>query len=165
MVQSMICIPNELTKNFKDPAVRRKLMAEYADCHGFYGQNEDGEIVWVSISSTQITVATYQKNGWVRVNYYDENGLSSGEAYNGRWNKHEDTKDTVYILLVIDVESNIYNAQPYKTLEAAAESYRLHMSCFDSETVVEDEPGRKFHVKHNDFGDDYICMIQERVIC
>lgn len=158
-------IPNELTRNFADPAVRRKLMTEYADCRGFQGKNEKDEIVWVSISSDEITVATYQSNGWVRVNYYDENGLAAGEAYNGRWNKKEADADVIYILLVIDEESCIYNAQPYKTLEVALESYRLHKACFAAENVVEDEPDRRFHLKGNAFSDTYICMIQERVIC
>lgn len=161
----MIRIPYEDVANFADPDCKVRLMRKYGYCAPFEGTNAEGERVILSIAPESILLETHQKNGWIRRNYYDENGFPAGEMFDGRWNKHEDTEDTVYILLIIDVESNVYNAQPYKTLEAAAESYKLHMSCFDPETVVEDEPGRKFHIKHNDFGDDYICMIQERVIC
>ena len=82
----MNTIPNELTKNFEDIECRRKLIELYGDSElPFGGVNEDGEDVLVSISKTGIVVRTNQKNGWVRVNYYDENGDFAGESYDGRW--------------------------------------------------------------------------------
>lgn len=153
-------IPNELTKNFKDPAVRRKLMQEYADCRGFQGKNEDDEIVWVSISSDQITVATYQKNGWVRVNYYDENGLSSGEAYNGRWNKPEEKDEVVYIVVENLYEEGIIHVTPYKKYEAAKGYYDLLKSEYNEDEIEENEDADSFHV----FG-ICTCEIEKKVIC
>lgn len=155
----MTKIPNELTKNFKDPAVRRKLMQEYADCRGFQGKNEDDEIVWVSISSDQIIVSTYQKNGWVRVNYYDENGLSSGEAYNGKWNKPEEKDDVVYVVVENDIENSEVYVEIYKTKEAALNLLNVRKSEYSEDEIVEDDDGLWFSV------DGYTCEIKVKVIC
>ena len=79
-------IPNDLSKNFGDIACRRKMMELYGDStFPFSGTNEDGEDVLVSISKTGIVVSTNQSNGWVRVNYYDQDGFPAGETYDGRW--------------------------------------------------------------------------------
>lgn len=34
-------------------------------------ENSDGETVYLSVSKTGMVLKTEQKNGWVRVNYYD----------------------------------------------------------------------------------------------
>ena len=34
------------------------------------GKNEEGESVWISINHDNITVQTFQKNGWIRTNVY-----------------------------------------------------------------------------------------------
>lgn len=155
----MTQIPNELTRNFADPAVRRKLMTEYADCRGFQGKNEKDEIVWVSISSDDITVATYQSNGWVRVNYYDENGLAAGEAYNGRWNKPEEKDDVVYVVIENDIENGEVYVEIYKTKEAALDLLNVRKSKHSEDEIVEDDDGLWFSV------DGYTCEIKEKVIC
>lgn len=50
--------------------------------------SEDGEKVTVFIQQNEgMDVHFYQKNGWIRVTSYDENGYSSGETFAGRWNK------------------------------------------------------------------------------
>lgn len=56
---------------------------------GLYGtKNEDGEDVMVMIEQgDEMTVRTFQSNGWLRVNYYNHLGLSEGETFEGRWNK------------------------------------------------------------------------------
>lgn len=90
----MSAIPNELTKNFDDIECRRKLMELYGDSEfPFSGVNENGEEVLVSISKSGIVVRTNQENGWVRVNYYDEDGEFSGESYDGRWRSVGERKD------------------------------------------------------------------------
>ena len=79
-------IPNELSQNFGDIKVRRKLMELYGDSQTAYGGvNEEGEDVLVSIARDGIVVSTFQKNGWLRKNYYDENGSSEGETFEGWW--------------------------------------------------------------------------------
>lgn len=79
-------IPNELTANFGDIDCRRKLMDMYGDSKTMYsGVNAEGEEVWVSIAKDSIVVTTNQKNGWVRKNFYDEEGFAAGETFEGRW--------------------------------------------------------------------------------
>lgn len=79
-------IPNELSQNFGDIKARRKMMELYGDSQTAYGGvNEDGEDVLVSIARDSIVVSTFQKNGWVRKNFYDENGFDAGETFDGRW--------------------------------------------------------------------------------
>lgn len=79
-------IPNEMSARFGDPAGRRELMKKYGEsAFPFAGINAEGESVLVSIMPDKITVRTNQSNGWVRVNYYDENGLAAGETFDGRW--------------------------------------------------------------------------------
>ena len=79
-------IPNELSQNFGDIKTRRKLMELYGNSETAYGGvNEEGEDVLVSIARDGIVVSTFQKNGWLRKNYYDENGYADGETFDGRW--------------------------------------------------------------------------------
>lgn len=80
-------IPNELTSNFSDVNVRRKLIRDYGDhLLPFSGTNEEGESVLVSIHKERgIVVRTEQKNGWVRVNAYNKDGQHESEGYDGRW--------------------------------------------------------------------------------
>lgn len=67
-----------------------ELICNLMEQHGnsaspFYGKNEDGEDVEIHIGNTSVVYKTYQSNGWVRVNYYDKNGLPNGEMFDGRW--------------------------------------------------------------------------------
>lgn len=79
-------ISNELSQNFGDIQTRRKMMELYGDSQApFGGANEAGEDVLVSIAHDSIVVSTFQKNGWLRKNYYDENGFDAGETFDGRW--------------------------------------------------------------------------------
>ena len=80
-------IPNELSREFKTAAGRKKLIELYGDVNDmFTGHNEDGEMVCVSFDTENgIVVQTYQQNGWVRVNYYDNEGMPAGETFDGKW--------------------------------------------------------------------------------
>lgn len=79
-------IPNELSQNFGDIETRRKMMELYGGNQTAYGGvNEVGEDVLVSIAHDSIVVSTFQKNGWLRKNFYDENGFDAGETFEGRW--------------------------------------------------------------------------------
>lgn len=69
-----------------NPSLLRSLMEEYGDSkYPFDGENEDGEKTEIHISKEEIIYKTMQKNGWVRVNYFDENGIEAGETFDGRW--------------------------------------------------------------------------------
>lgn len=82
----MSTIPNELSMNFDTPADRRKLIELYKDSEqAFMGTNSENEDVMVSIAATGIVLTTYQKNGWIRINHFDDNGEHSEEIYEGRW--------------------------------------------------------------------------------
>ena len=77
---------NELATHFDRNEVRRTLMKEFGENETAYsGVNADGEDVLLSIFSDHITVSTNQRNGWVRVNYYDADGYAEGGTYKGRW--------------------------------------------------------------------------------
>ena len=83
----MNSIPNELSSRFSDIEVRRQIIQEYGDSPNmFFGENADGEKVIMSISRERgIVLTTYQKNGWLRVNYYDADGFPADETFDGRW--------------------------------------------------------------------------------
>lgn len=77
---------NEIFFDGLDAELIRSLMEEYGDSKfPFYGTNEDGEEVEIHIAKTSVVHKTFQKNGWVRVNYYDEYGYPEGEMFEGRW--------------------------------------------------------------------------------
>lgn len=77
---------NDLAKDFERREARLALMREFGESKTAYaGVNADGEDVLLSIFSNRITVSTNQRNGWVRVNYYDADGYAEGETYSGRW--------------------------------------------------------------------------------
>jgi len=79
-------IPNSDGELFKSAKGRRLLMERYGGSRFPYsGVNEDGEQVLVSISTDSIVINTFQSNGWVRVNYYDAEGLPDGETFDGHW--------------------------------------------------------------------------------
>ena len=79
---------NELAKDFNRCEVRRTLMREFGESETAYsGVNADGEDILLSIFSDRIIVSTNQRNGWVRVNFYDADGYAEGETFKGRWAK------------------------------------------------------------------------------
>lgn len=50
--------------------------------HMLFGENTDGEKVHVSVNEDNLTVETFQHNGWLRTNiYYDDMYGTSEELY------------------------------------------------------------------------------------
>ena len=79
-------IPNELSCRFDTVEGRKEIIQQYADSDPmFTGENSDGETVYLSVSKTGMVLKTEQENGWVRVNYYDADGYSTGESFDGKW--------------------------------------------------------------------------------
>ena len=70
-----------------DSKLCRELIQTYGDSDTmFMGNNSEGEMITISIDrESGIIVTTYQRNGWVRKNYYDTDGLPNGETFEGRW--------------------------------------------------------------------------------
>jgi len=69
-----------------NPKLICKLMEEYGEStFPFFGTNEEGEDIELHISKTSLIYKTYQTNGWVRLNYFDENGAPAGETFDGKW--------------------------------------------------------------------------------
>lgn len=82
----MISIPNELSARFGEIEVRKQIMAEYGDSNSmFVGTNADGETTMMSVFKDKIIVKTHQNNGWIRVDYFDSDGLYEAEMYEGKW--------------------------------------------------------------------------------
>lgn len=82
----MASIPNKLSLEFGSQAVRKQLVALYADGETmFTGANEHGETVYLSIAASGMVLKAEQTNGWVRVNYYDADGIATGESFDGEW--------------------------------------------------------------------------------
>ena len=80
-------IPDVLCEKMGTAKGRCELMKQYPGL--WTGRNADGESVLVAISLSGIKVSTNQKNGWVRVNYYDAEGLPSGETFDGKWDQDQ----------------------------------------------------------------------------
>lgn len=50
--------------------------------------NEDGEKVFVYLDKgIGMDVKTYQENGWIRVDSFDNDGFKTDEMFEGRWEK------------------------------------------------------------------------------
>lgn len=77
---------NELTKSFEETSIKITLMNEFGDIdQALLGVNEDGEEVLLSINPDCIVVSTNQSNGWIRQDYYNEDGEYECETYEGKW--------------------------------------------------------------------------------
>lgn len=76
-----------LSVDFSDSEQVRKFINDH-ESSMYGGKNDEGEDVVVLISKgEEATVKTFQKNGWLRVNYYGKNGYSEGETFQGRHDK------------------------------------------------------------------------------
>ena len=65
-----------------DTALLRQLMKEHGDSQfPFFGTNEDGETIEISIIHDGIVLRTFQRNGWIRKNYFDKDGYLEGETF------------------------------------------------------------------------------------
>ena len=68
--------------------IRRKLMKEVGGGEKvMMEENENGEDVVLDVSSDEIIQLTFQKNGWVRRNYYNAEGRAVEENFRGVWRR------------------------------------------------------------------------------
>ena len=72
-------IPNHVSQRFTIADGRKELM------RNFVGTNSDEERVLLIICPTSLELTTFQNNGWVRINWYDADGLATGEVFDGKW--------------------------------------------------------------------------------
>ena len=79
-------IPNSLSCRFNTVEGRQQIIRKYGSSKSMYfGKNENDEDVYLSVAPSGIVLKTEQHNGWVRVNYYDQDGFPAGESFDGRW--------------------------------------------------------------------------------
>lgn len=83
-------IPADMCRKISTVEGRKELMRQYPGI--WSGKNEDNESVLVVVARSGIKLSTNQANGWVRVNYYDSEGLPSGETFDGKWNEHKNVE-------------------------------------------------------------------------
>ena len=57
-----------------------ELKTEFGYCEGLVGNDEDNQVVVVTIDEDEAEVRTLQENGWIRVNIYHRDGTES-ETY------------------------------------------------------------------------------------
>ena len=61
------------------------IMDQYGGTDGiFVGHNEEGEDTLMSVSNGDITVTTFQKNGWIRKDVYFRDGVSE-TLFDRKW--------------------------------------------------------------------------------
>lgn len=52
----------------------------------YVGKNVDGEKVVIMLDNKRgMDILTHQSNGWIRKNYFDKDGFSEGETFEGRY--------------------------------------------------------------------------------
>ena len=86
MVEKLLEEANELVQSFANRAARVDLIALLSKVNdSFTGKNQDGEDILISANESGLVLRTYQHNGWIRINYYDECGFESEESFEGKW--------------------------------------------------------------------------------
>lgn len=87
MAKSKEEIKVTLELDFSNPKQVSEAISNYKYCpEVFIGTNQNGEsveICFYSDATAQLT--TYQDNGWVRVNYYSEDGCCECETFERKW--------------------------------------------------------------------------------
>ena len=77
---------NEIYFDGNNSELLRNLMEEYGNSEfPYHGENTEGEEIEIHICKDSIVYKTYQQNSWIRVNYYDEDGMPDGETFEGKW--------------------------------------------------------------------------------
>lgn len=67
---------------------QRKEFIQNNESSIYGGRNIDSEDVIVLLEQGQgMTLKTFQNNGWLRANYYDSEGYSEDELFEGRWDQ------------------------------------------------------------------------------
>lgn len=71
-----------------DDVDSRKAFIDNEESSLYGGVNSDGERVSIKLEKGEwLTITTYQENGWVRVEDYNQLGLLDSSTYDGRWNQ------------------------------------------------------------------------------
>lgn len=71
--------------NFSNLSSMCSLMEKYGDSEfPFSGENEEGEMVEISIFPDRIVSKIYQSNGWVRLDTLWEDGTIE-QTFDGKW--------------------------------------------------------------------------------
>lgn len=71
--------------NSADLAGMRQIMKKFGDSETpFFGTTTEGEDITISVFKDRIVTLTYQNNGWLRKNVYDQDGTRE-ELYEGKW--------------------------------------------------------------------------------
>lgn len=76
-------ISNHVSQRFTTADGRKELMRNFVGTYS--GTNSDEERVLLIICPTSLELTTFQSNGWVRINWYDADGLATGEAFDSKW--------------------------------------------------------------------------------
>lgn len=72
--------------DFGDPNSIVDAMKKFGDSRSPYsGSNDEGETILVHIGPTDLILETFQSNGWVRKDFFNEYGELEGQTYDGRW--------------------------------------------------------------------------------
>lgn len=138
----MLRIPNEDVINFADPDCKVRLMRKYGNCAPFVGHNVEGEKVILPIAPDSIILETYQKNGWIRKNYYDSCGFLNGEMYDGKWDKPDPEEENVVWLVIENCyEDGVVHVSTFKTHEAASAEFQRIKAEFSEDDVAESTAG------------------------
>lgn len=144
----MIRIPNEDVACFNDPDTKIRLMRKYGHCGPFEGHNAEGERVILSIAPDSIILETYQKNGWIRKNYFDSCGFPDGEMFDGKWDKPDpEDENTVWLVIENCYEDGVVHVSTFKKYEAAVEEYERIKNEIPPEEISESTvgTGKFFH--------------------
>ena len=87
MNQTTPCRDYMFTVDPTDQEGLREIMDKFGDSElPFDGKNANGEDVLISVCKDSITVRTFQKNGWVRLNTYSfhDGTFVSEETFDGK---------------------------------------------------------------------------------
>lgn len=85
--KGMVCGEGSFIIDPTDEKNLLNIMNQFGDSEmPFDGKNDNGEDVQVSVSKNSITVRTFQKNGWIRLNTYGfhDGHFVSEETFDGR---------------------------------------------------------------------------------
>lgn len=76
-----------ITIDFSSPQQITEINQKYKNVSSMLESiNQNNEQQFISFGDEEIVLTTYQKNGWIRKNYYSaENGELEGEAFEGKW--------------------------------------------------------------------------------
>lgn len=65
---------------------RDAIMEEYGDSEfPFFGKNQNDEDIEIHVSKESIVLVTYQKNKWIRKNYFYKGEFYTEELFEGKW--------------------------------------------------------------------------------